>query len=151
MSEESLTGYDNESTWEGFPEQFEEVYVYEVEGARHLFCVSCSPSGERIQDNFDSEYAIAGGFLPVSWSNTYLPRWLTDEGARVFFDSGQPLVSGDTNEAQDVYEWERDGTGSCREEAGCDYLLSGGTSNSASWLLGASASGDDVFVIRVRS
>ncbi len=146
MSEESLTGYDNESTYAGDPEQFEEVYVYEVEGARHLFCVSCSPSGERIQDNFDSEKAIAGGFLPVSWSNTYLPQWLADEGARVFFDSGQPLVSGDTNEAQDVYEWERDGTGSCREEAGCDYLLSGGTSHAASWLLGASVSGDDVFI-----
>jgi hypothetical protein len=147
MSEESLTGYDNESTYEGYPEHFDEVYVYEVEGARHLFCVSCSPSGERIQDNFDSERAIAGGFLPVSWSSTYIPQWLTDEGGRVFFDSGQPLVSGDTNEVQDVYEWERDGTGSCREESGCDYLLSGGTSNSASWLLGASASGDDVFVI----
>jgi hypothetical protein len=46
-----------------------------------------------------------------------------------------------------VYEWERDGVGSCREEAGCDYLLSGGTSKSASWLLGASANGDDVFII----
>ncbi len=147
MSEESLTGYDNESTYVGFPKHFEEVYVYEVEGARHLFCVSCSPSGERIQHNFDSAQAIAGGFLPVSWSNTYIPRWLTDEGARVFFDSGQPLVSGDTNEAQDVYEWERDGTGSCRAESGCDYLLSGGTNHAASWLLGASASGDDVFVI----
>jgi hypothetical protein len=40
-----------------------------------------------------------------------------------------------------VYEWERDGTGSCRLEGGCIYLLSSGV------LIGASATGDDVFVI----
>ncbi len=154
MSEERLTGYNNTGIGVGYyTQQFDEVYVYEVEGARHLFCISCSPSGEPIQDNtpphhnLDSEEAIAGGFLPVSWSNTYIPRWLTDEGGRAFFDSAQPLVSGDTNEAQDVYEWERDGVGSCHEEAGCDYLLSGGTGKAASSLLGASATGDDVFII----
>jgi hypothetical protein len=40
-----------------------------------------------------------------------------------------------------VYEWEQDGAGSCGRSGGCIYLLSGGV------FLGASATGDDVFVI----
>ena len=88
-----------------------------------------------------------GAFLPVSWSSTYQPEWISEDGSRVFFDSVEPLVSQDTNGKPDVYEWERDGTGSCAEARGCVYLLSGGTSKSSSWLLGASASGDDAFII----
>jgi hypothetical protein len=132
---------------EGFPngypnEGYEEVYVYEAEGG-HLFCASCSSSGEPPPSG---RYSTAA-FLPISWNETYLPTWISDDGSRVFFDSGEPLVPQDTNGRLDVYEWERDGTGSCHEGDGCIYLLSGGTSGSASWLLGASASGDDVFVI----
>jgi hypothetical protein len=74
-----------------------------------------------------------------------LPEWMGDDGGRVFFDSSEPLVGEDTNGAQDVYEWERDGLGSCSSSSGCVYLLSGGVSKSASWLEGVSGSGDDVF------
>jgi hypothetical protein len=114
------------------------VYVYEAEGGGRSFCASCGSSG-------GSGYRYS--FVPVSWSNTYLPRWISEDGSRVFFDSEEGLVPQDTNGAMDVYEWERDGAGSCRESAGCVYLLSGGTSGSASWLLDASANGDDVFII----
>ncbi len=65
----------------------------------------------------------------------------------MFFDSEEPLVPEDTNGTRDVYEWERDGAGSCREAAGCQYLLSGGTSSSGSMLLDVSANGNDVFMI----
>ena len=34
-----------------------------------------------------------------------------------------------------------------RNQPGCAYLLSGGTSAAASWLLDASSSGEDVFII----
>ena len=50
----------------------------------------------------------------------------------------------------DVYEWESEGTGSCGEgegmRGGCVSLLSGGSSKQPSWLIGASATGDDVFI-----
>ena len=56
----------------------------------------------------------------------------------------------DTNGRQDVYEWEREGTGTCTAASavngGCIYLLSGGTSEADSWFIGSSESGDDVFV-----
>jgi hypothetical protein len=125
----------------------EEVYVYEAESGQ-LFCASCDPSGEPPQSNQQTGgVAGAAAYLPVSWRPTYQPRLISDDGNRVFFDSAEALVPQDTNGKQDVYEWERDGTGSCREASGCIYLLSGGTGGSASWLLDASTSGNDVFII----
>ena len=53
----------------------------------------------------------ASGFLPISWNDTYMQRWMTDDGNRVFFDTSVGLVPQDTNGRQDVYEWEREGTG----------------------------------------
>ena len=53
----------------------------------------------------------------------------------------------------DVYEWEADGTGSCRSRAqngGCLYLLSSGTGSEQrkddSYYGDSSVSGDDVFI-----
>ncbi len=141
MSKESLTGYRNEVG--GVKD--EEVYVYEAEGGG-LFCVSCNRSGEAGQSNPPSRNGV-DAYLPVSWSTTYMPELISEDGSRVFFDSDQPLVPQDTNNEQDVYEWERNGSGGCRVGAGCVYLLSGGVNEAASWLIGASASGDDVFVV----
>ncbi len=141
MSKESLTGYHNVA--EGVT--VEEVYVYEAEGGG-LFCVSCNRSGEPPQLNGVSEEGLAA-YLPVSWSATYMPQLISEDGSRVFFDSDEPLVPQDTNGEQDVYEWERDGSGACRVSVGCVYLLSGGVSESSSWLIGGSASGDDVFMV----
>ncbi len=128
MSNERLTGYDNEVGGV----RLEEVYLYEVGGG--LTCVSCSESGEAPQYNLEAEEEV-GAFIPVSWSNTYMPGVVSEHavagggvGSEVFFDSGQPLVPGDRNGRQDVYEWESDGVGSCTRKAGCVYLLSGGSS-----------------------
>ncbi len=140
MSKQSLqaVGYPH-----GYPnEGLEEVYVYQAEGG-DLFCVSCSRSGEAPPSN---AYGAAA-FLPVSWMTTEQPQVISDDGSRVFFNSAEPLVPQDTNGKLDVYEWERDGAGSCHESEGCVYLLSGGTGSSSSWFLGSSASGDDAFVI----
>jgi hypothetical protein len=94
----------------------------------------------------DDEGEDVGGFLPISWNNTSSSRWITDNGGRVFFDSSESLVPQDTNERQDVYEWERGGEGSCTQASGCIFLLSGGVSGSASWLEGVSENGNDVFI-----
>ncbi len=134
----------------GFPAGYssgglDEVYMFEADVNR-LYCVSCSASGEAPPVNEEG----AAAFLPISWSDTYLPQWVSDGGDRVFFDSAEPLVPQDTNGVQDVYEWEREGTGSCSSETavngGCVYLLSGGTSKADSWFIGASSDGDAVFV-----
>ncbi len=142
MSTRSLTGYPNRAL--GGP-PLSEVYVYEVgeAGDPHLFCVSCSRSGEPPTGTFGGTTA----FFPVSFNATYQPRVISADGSRVFFDSLVPLVAQDTNGQRDVYEWERQGSGSCGESSGCVYLLSGGTSTAASALVDASESGGDVFII----
>jgi hypothetical protein len=135
----------------GFPHGYpnsglDEVYMFDP-AAGQLFCVSCSSSGEAPPASENH----AAAFLPISWDDAYLPQWISADGNEVFFNSAVPLVPQDTNGRQDVYEWEREGTGGCGSGAGADggcvYLLSGGVSESASWLLGAGESGEDVFVV----
>jgi hypothetical protein len=129
MSKMSLTGYANEG--------LDEVYVYDAQTAA-LSCASCDPAAG----------ATGGpGLVPISRNNTYEPRFISADGGEVFFESFAPLVPQDTNDRQDVYEWERDGSGLCATTAGCVYLLTGGTAPSESSLLDASANGSDVFVI----
>ncbi len=126
--------------------KLEEVYDWDVQG-EHLFCVSCSPDHSPPPVDNETAEGHLGAFLPPSWSFTYRPTWVSADGDRVFFDSAEPLVAADTDGTQDVYEWEREGSGGCTVARGCVYLLSGGGNESASWLIGSSASGDDVFLI----
>jgi hypothetical protein len=134
MSQSNLTGYESEGQ--------DEIYIYDREGdggKGELSCVSCNPGG--------SSRGVQGAFLQVSFSNTYLPRWMSADGDRVFFDTAEALAPQDTNGEVDVYEWERAGTGSCRHSTGCIYLLSGGTSPDNSYFADAGETGDDVFII----
>jgi hypothetical protein len=110
------------------------VDVYDADNGR-LYCASCGSPGSQ-------------GFVPLTFSNTYLKRWISADGSRVFFDSKEALVPRDTNGKLDVYEWERPGSGTCKASTtGCIYLLSGGTSGGESYLADASANGNDVFVV----
>jgi hypothetical protein len=151
--EQSLTDRTAQVAPDGRSLVFEangEVYHYEVEHGAHVVCVSCSPSVEVSSLTAPVTVGAEGGFLPVTEdenTDTYQQRWISEDGSRVFFESSQALVPQDVNGVQDVYEWERDGSGTCRESPGCLYVLSGGTSTSWSSLLDASATGDDVFVI----
>jgi hypothetical protein len=148
MSRLPLTGYDNEL--DRIP--LTEVFVYDAATER-LTCASCNPSGEPPVAPALPEFAeriseIWGSFLPASDSlASYQPRVISEDGDRVFFDSIEPLVPQDENGFLDVYEWERDGTGSCEQVGGCIFLLSGGQSDDNSYLVDASASGDDVFFV----
>ena len=124
------------------------VYLYEAPSGK-LTCVSCNPTGEApVPTNAATEtVSSVGGVLPISRQATYQPRWISEDGSRVFFESAQPLVPQATNGWLDVYEWERDGTGSCQQTQGCIFLLSSGSDPENSYLLDASANGDDVFII----
>ncbi len=146
VSRNSLTGYDND---EG-GEVEDEVFLYEAPSSK-LTCVSCNPTGAPpVPTEFNTyvktEHAL-GAFLPVSLLSSYQPQLISDDGSRVVFQSGEPLVPQDTNGWLDVYEWERDGSGSCRESQGCVYLLSGGTDPENSYLIAASETGNDVFFV----
>lgn len=155
MSTRNLTGYESDEQ--------QEVYIYDREGdggKGALSCVSCNPSGESPSNSYEKtggEVSPAGwaAFVQASYSNTYLPRWMSKDGDRVFFDSREALVPQDTNGRIDVYEWEREGAegGSCAlktpasPSGGCVYLLSGGASTDNSYFADASESGDDVFIV----
>ncbi len=170
MSDRSLTGYDTrDAVVSGVRD--EEVYEYRFGGG--LVCVSCDPSGERphgVEYAKLNEGAAAGtgvwpegarlaGFVP-SWTPYrkqgafYQSRFLGGSG-RVFFDSSDGLVAGDSDGVVDVYEFEPVGVGSCRVggvgfvavDDGCLGLVSSGESGQESGFLDASESGDEVFFL----
>jgi hypothetical protein len=147
MSDLSLTGYDNRDAKTGDPD--DEVFRYDAD-AGQLACVSCNPSGARPAGR---PLNIGGALkvLPISaklptWSTQlYAPNALSADGSRVFFSSYDALVKGDTNGAQDVYQWEEQGTGSCESAGGCIDLISTGESPNDSEFFDATANGDSVF------
>jgi hypothetical protein len=134
MSMASLSGYDNGSAFE--------VFVYSAD-SETLSCASCNPSGQR----------------PLGPSNLSLIRPVgppfpqpgnlsADGSGRLFFESLDVLSPRDLNGSiQDVYEWEPNGVGDCKREAGCISLISSGESPNDSMFLDATPSGNDAFFI----
>jgi hypothetical protein len=152
LSTVSLTGYDNfgsecavvqESPLTFGPGRCTEAYIYDAE-ADELLCASCNPSGAR---------PTGPSAFPYWATYEQQIRYLSDDGGRLFFETYDSLAVDDTNRTRDVYEFERDGVGSCSEASesfdpstrGCQYLISGGTANGESYFLDASANGRDVF------
>jgi hypothetical protein len=149
VSNKSLTGYDNNNG----KLAVSEVYVYDADESQ-LSCVSCNPSGEPpavlprpVEDPSGALLQPSGARLPISEHNTYQQRVLSDDGGRVFFESFEPLLPTASNNYLNVYEWERDGEGSCAYPTGCVYLLSSGSSTAPSYFIDASSSGEDVFLM----
>ena len=156
MSDESLTGYDNAAQTGESGNPLYEVFLFQAQSGK-LTCVSCNPSGEppvRTELNTHYQDLAIGGFIPISknFPSGEQPRVISDNGDRVFFNSGEPLLPTATNGWVNVYEWERAGTpgGSCPEDApggGCVYLISSGTDPETSYLLGTDASGENAFIV----
>jgi hypothetical protein len=117
-SHKSITGYDNAqpNTVLGA----NEIYLYDA-ASQQIVCASCNPSGEA---------PVLGGGAKLENR-----RQLAD-GGRLFFETRDALLPADTNGQGDVYEYEN----------GEPRLISSGTSPRESVLIGASESGDDVFI-----
>jgi hypothetical protein len=177
MSNQRLTGYDNDDAASGVPD--EEVYLYDA-GSAKLVCASCDPSGA-LPHGVDDEERVGEGLgllvdRPEEWSGRWLagslPGWtsyaenyaqypsrsLSNEG-RLFFNSADSLVPQDTNGKEDVYEYEPSGVGTCSNltstysaaTGSCVSLISSGTSGRESAFLDASESGNDVFFLTAAS
>jgi hypothetical protein len=174
MSQEPLTGYDNQDASSN--ELDEEVFEYHA-GAGTLVCASCDPTGARPSgveyvhlntanggitggDAIWREHQWIAGNVPgwtpyESVGALYQSRYLSDSG-RLFFNSSVGLVPGDVNGNEDVYELEPAGAGGCTSPSstgyivadnGCLGLVSSGVAAGESAFLDASESGEDVFFL----
>jgi hypothetical protein len=164
MSSAPLTGFDNTDAESG--EADAEVFVYDAtanEGAGRIVCASCNPTGARPtgRDIVDKQTLWAVATIP-GWQSQLDPgRPLSENGRRLFFNSFEPLVNRDTNEREDVYEWEEvDGKGKAGEEeceergaelfdeeaSGCISLISSGQSPTDTEFIDADRDGSNVFI-----
>jgi len=155
----ALTGYDNTDRASG--EADAEVYLYDA-GAEELVCASCNPSGARprgvvVQEGNSQLRAAAR--LPVFQNILYGSRLLSADGRRLFFVAQDGLVPRDTNQREDLYQWEAAGEGGCSAGApsyspangGCVDLISSGQAARDVRFLDASSSGEDVFFATINS
>jgi hypothetical protein len=164
VSQDPLTGYDNTDATSPAPcgapggACDAEVYLFDATATgEKLRCVSCNPSsarprGRNVGDSIHP--AWIGARLGRREGSFRAPRELSADGRRLFFESFDALVSEDTNGAQDVYQWQAPGKGTCTAErpefvesaSGCVELISSGLGSEDVSFLDASADGSDVFI-----
>jgi hypothetical protein len=157
MSRASLTGADIKDISSG--EADAEVYRYST--ADHsLSCVSCTPTGVRstgrqfVLNKAETGYWYASS-IPGWEFQLHAARVIAAGGDWVFFNSFNRLVPADTNRAQDVYQWEAVGSGTCTEASfdysspasGCISLISSGQDPGDSEFIDAGLDGRDAFFV----
>jgi len=172
MSEQNLAGVETPDPDTGEPA--EQAFRYDAT-EDELTCISCNPSGatDRVVEGATESGSLfpdvaglwagrrVGATLPVGFEGEptsgyllYSPRAVLDNG-RAYFNSISPLVTGDSNDNWDAYQYEPFGVGDCNPssgdemvgttESGCVALISSGTDSQPSVFMDASESGDDVF------
>jgi hypothetical protein len=137
-SHNKLTSYDNAGQIE--------LYLYRPTAGGPT-CVSCNPSGTKATSG---AHLTGHNIFGPEARNAFLTRNLSVDGSRVFFQTAESLLPEDTNGLMDVYEWEREGSGSCvvgggDGSGGCLFLISTGKSTDESYFGDASLTGGDVF------
>jgi hypothetical protein len=119
-----------------------QVYLFDAQApaATALHCASCAPDGApgTADASIRPPNAIVGGAGALA---VHLPRYLSSDGSRLFFDTAQALVPGDVNGKVDVYLYE-DGT---------PRLITTGTADDDAQFIDASVDGDDVFFLTTES
>jgi Fibronectin type III domain len=124
------------------------VQVYRYDSiAGTLSCLSCNPTGAPATTDASLQSIAAQQISLEPFSSFGFVPSLRADGRRAFFQSSEPLVINDTDERQDVYEWEASGVGTCKEAGGCVSLISSGRSARDDYLYAISQSGDDVFFL----
>jgi hypothetical protein len=151
MSRLPLTGYDNyglvgyNNSNQPIYQHVPEVFVYDA-GAGRIACASCNPTGAA-PIALSNGVPYEGSYVGMSGNASFMLRWIDErEGTQVYFMTNQPLVPDDTNAHQDVYEWESDGSGGCRQTTGCIALLSSAGPTGNAYFVDAGADGSDVFI-----
>lgn len=142
LSRNELTLFDNASQ--------PEVYLYSAV-SHEVVCASCnSHATSAVAPVSLTEGNSVSAPRPPSPFETHN---LSTNGNRVYFQTSEALVSQDSNGLTDVYEWERNGEGSCNvastsyvaASGGCLYLISTGQGSSAAYFGDASPSGADIY------
>lgn len=114
-----------------------ELYLYD-EDADSLKCVSCPPSGAAVTVGVEVEDVDASSF-PAAFEIGARPRYFSQDGKYVFFNTVEGLLPQDTNNLTDAYEY--------NVETGKLSLLSPGTGEYETWFVEASPDGRDAFLV----
>ena len=152
VSQAPITGYNSKvrgvrPCLRNFGFSCYEVFEYDAVSAG-LSCASCNPTG--LQPLGNSTLSVIDGFgggkgvppLPQPGNLS------AGGGGRLFFESQDVLSPRDINgRVTDVYEWEPNGVGSCGRASGCIFLISNGRSQSDSFFVDSSDTGDDAFIV----
>jgi hypothetical protein len=130
-----LTGNDHGNCDSGSGIGCQQLYIYDANRGA-LACASCPPDGDTPTTMAFVAFRTNVGASQATWHWNHA---LSDDGSRVFFSTGDPLVPEDTNGRYDAYEYD------VRTRSA--QLLSSGTSTFDSWFMDASRDGQDAFIL----
>jgi len=122
-----FAGYDQEGQ--------RELYVYDAETGS-LACASCNPGGAAPTADAAIDVRESEATGPATSDSA---QALTDDGRRVFFNTADALVPEDVDGRSDAYEYDA--------ATGAVHLLSSGGGTAPSYVVDATASGSDVFIV----
>ncbi len=129
-----------------------QVFRYESEAtdSERLICVSCNPTGGVAASDARLQIPQEGQLVSTNPSPVNAISSIANvsaDGAMVFFQSRDRLVSRDLDGKLDVYEWETEKTGGCDRNDGCLSLISYGRSTADDYLYAMTPDGQDVFFL----
>ncbi|HWY17667.1 MAG TPA: hypothetical protein VNY27_03025 [Solirubrobacteraceae bacterium] len=137
---------------------YNEMYRYSAADSG-LLCVTCHPDGGPMlnaADHFGISLPTEGPIALLKAEGT-APSALAGNGKYVFFQTSEQLVPRDTatglvaagvpSPAYNIFEWEAAGTGTCTDPAGCTHLITAGSDNVETDLIGATPDGSNVFFV----